>query len=225
MTLYIAQLGIFIWTLPKDSVLKKVAWGSVGGRYVIFFFTMKYRTMCPPVPHRPSLRPHVHRSPPALSNRCAFPPFSSITGFQNFLKDALTILDAHAKRTGNSPTTGLPSAFFLFALLAMLTSFSGLICLSACMKRHDAAYSSAMFVVSFVISASCMSIVHYHTIEHLDGFVNYVMYPLGLSTLFLGAYMLVRPMPMIGGPISDGDGGLHSSESSYPNSSKACFDE
>jgi hypothetical protein len=94
------------------------------------------------------------------------------------------------------------------------------------MKRYDATYSSAMFVVSFVISASCMSTIHYHTVEHLDGFVNYLMYPLGLMTLFLGAYMLVKPMPIIGGPISDDYGGHNSvDESSYPNSIKTCFDE
>ena len=121
---------------------------------------------------------------------------------------------------------GLPSAFYLFALLAMLTSFSGLLCLSACMKRYDATYSSAMFVVSFVISASCMSTIHYHTVEHLDGFVNYIMYPLGLMTLFLGAHILVQPIPIIGGSIPDGDGENHPyEESSYPNSNATCFDE
>jgi hypothetical protein len=36
-----------------------------------------------------------------------------------------------------------------------------LLCLSSCMKRYDATYSAAMFVVSFVISASLMSAVHY----------------------------------------------------------------
>jgi hypothetical protein len=160
MTLYLVLIGIFIWISQKESLLKKIAWGSVGG---------------------------------------------SITGFQNFLKDALTIFDAHSKQSGNS-LSGLPTAFFLFVLLAMLTSFSGLMCLSACMKRYDATYSSSMFVVSFVLSASCMSSLHYHTVEHLDGFINYVMYPLGLVTLFLGAYILIKPTSIIVSSLSDCDG-------------------
>eukprot|EP00578_Thalassiosira_sp_NH16_P028250 CAMPEP_0181095552 /NCGR_PEP_ID=MMETSP1071-20121207/10574_2 /TAXON_ID=35127 /ORGANISM="Thalassiosira sp., Strain NH16" /LENGTH=122 /DNA_ID= /DNA_START= /DNA_END= /DNA_ORIENTATION= len=88
----------------------------------------------------------------------------------------------------------------------MLTAFAGLLFLAACMKRYDATYSAAMFVVSFVVSASLMSSVHYHTFEHLDGIVNYLMYPLGLVTLFLGAFVLVRP-ETIGGCIGGGDGG------------------
>jgi hypothetical protein len=180
MTLYLIQLGIFIWYFPKESLLKKIAWGSVGG---------------------------------------------SITGFQNFLKDALTIFDAHSKQSGNS-LSALPSAFYLFVILAMLTSFSGLMCLSACMKRYDATYSSSMFVVSFVLAASCMSSIHYHTVEHLDGFINYIMYPLGLATLFLGAYILVKPTSIIVGSLSDGDG-THQlfEEPPCPNSNATCFDE
>ncbi len=61
------------------------------------------------------------------------------------------------------------------------------------MKRYDATYSAAMFVVSFVISASLMSTVHYHTFEHLNGITNYIMYPLGLTMLLLGAFVLVKP--------------------------------
>ena len=61
------------------------------------------------------------------------------------------------------------------------------------MKRYDATYSAAMFVVSFVVSASLMSGVHYHTFEHLSGDINLFMYPVGLSTLFLGAFILVKP--------------------------------
>ncbi len=71
-----------------------------------------------------------------------------------------------------------------------------------------------------------MSTIHYHTVEHLDGFANSLMYPSGLMTLFLGAYMLVKPMPIIGGPLSDDDGGNNLfDKSSYPNSSKTYFDE
>jgi hypothetical protein len=106
----------------------------------------------------------------------------TITGFQNFLKDALTI----------SKTKPLPPAFFVFALLAMLTAFVGLLFLAACMKRYDATYSASMFVVSFIMSATLMSAVHYHTFQDLDGVRDYILYPLGLVILLAGASMLVR---------------------------------
>merc|ERR1719401_423702 len=144
MTLYLTQLGIFIWVCPETSLLKKVAWGCIGG---------------------------------------------SFTGFQNFLKDSLTIISAEKK----SPTTGPPAVLFLFIALGILTAFVGLLFLAACMKRYDATYSASMFVVSFVLSASLMSLVHYHTLEHLDTVVNYVLYPVGLMTVFLGAFILVKP--------------------------------
>lgn len=140
------------------------------------------------------------------------------------------MFDVHSKQSGNSQSghenDNLPPAFFLFVLLAMLTSFSGLLCLSACMKRYDATYSSAMFVVSFVMSASCMSSIHYHTVEHLDGVVNYVMYPLGLATLFLGAFILAKPTSITDIYISDDDGEHHScEESSNTDLNGTCFDE
>mmetsp|Transcript_39995 Transcript_39995/g.73211 ORF Transcript_39995/g.73211 Transcript_39995/m.73211 type:complete len:449 (+) Transcript_39995:225-1571(+) len=167
MTLYLVQLGIFIWVCPETSLLRKVAWGSIGG---------------------------------------------SITGFQNFLKDALTIYAATIKSqnslsSGSASPTGLPATLFLFMALAMLTAFVGLLCLAACMKRYDVTYSAAMFVVSFVISASLMSSVHYHTFDHLEGVSNYVMYPLGLMTLILGAFILVKPKAGAGGFLSEANGG------------------
>ena len=111
-----------------------------------------------------------------------------ITGFQNFLKDSLTIANA-TRRTGGT----LPGIFYLLVIMAMATAFVGLLCLAACMRRYDATYSSSMFVVSFVISASVMSWVHYDTLEHLNGAINLLMYPVGLATLFSGAFILVRP--------------------------------
>ena len=163
MILYLLQLSIFIWIFPKNSLLKKVAWGSIGG---------------------------------------------TITGFQNFLKDALTIyqLANNSSKNNNSISNygigsddSLPSTFFLFVVLAMATSFIGLLCLASCMKRYDATYSAAMFVTSFVLSASIMSCVHYHTFEHLDGNINYFMYPIGLLTLFMGAFILVKPSAVTNG--------------------------
>lgn len=108
----------------------------------------------------------------------------SITGLQNFLKDSLTIVKA---REGSFPWY-LP----VMVLLAILTSFCGLLLLTACMKRYDATYSSAMFVGSFVISASIMSAVHYNTFSNLEAIWNYVLYPLGLVILMTGVYILVH---------------------------------
>mmetsp|Transcript_16219 Transcript_16219/g.44948 ORF Transcript_16219/g.44948 Transcript_16219/m.44948 type:complete len:508 (-) Transcript_16219:127-1650(-) len=112
----------------------------------------------------------------------------AITGFQNFLKDALTIL--HLKTSGQIDT--LPWFFALFLLLAVATAFGGLLLLNQCMKRYDATFSAAMFVGSFVVSASIMSSIHYHTIRGLDGIINYVMYPTGLLVLMVGVLILVR---------------------------------
>jgi hypothetical protein len=107
----------------------------------------------------------------------------SITGLQNFLKDSLTVVKA---REGSFPWY-LP----VMVLLAVLTSFVGLLLLTACMKRYDATYSSAMFVGSFVISASIMSAAHYKTFANLETVWNCVLYPLGLVVLMAGVYILV----------------------------------
>lgn len=107
----------------------------------------------------------------------------SITGLQNFLKDSLTILKAR---------NGFPWYLPVMVLLAIVTAFVGLILLTACMKRYDATYSSAMFVGSFVISASLMSAVHYKTFDNLDGIYDYILYPLGLLILMGGIFILVH---------------------------------
>jgi hypothetical protein len=59
------------------------------------------------------------------------------------------------------------------------------------MKRYDATFSSAMFVGSFVISASIMSAVHYDTFQNLESLWNWIMYLLGLMILMAGVKMLV----------------------------------
>ncbi len=139
----ITMLHLIIKHFPKTSLLKKMAWGSVGG---------------------------------------------SITGFQNYLKDSLTIFKA-TRRDGGP----LPALFYLLFALAIITGFVGLLCLSACMKRYDATYASAMFVVSFVITASTMSAVHYHTFADIGAERAIVMYLIGLGVLIYGATILVRP--------------------------------
>ncbi len=60
------------------------------------------------------------------------------------------------------------------------------------MKFYDATFSSAMFVGSFIITASIMADIHYHTFANLFGIVNYVMYPFGLLVLMVGLWLLVQ---------------------------------
>lgn len=110
----------------------------------------------------------------------------SITGFQNFLKDTLTLVKVRA------PEESLPWYTSLLAILAIVTAFTGLLFLTACMKRYDATYSAAMFVGSFVVNASIMSAVHYSTFAHLRGIVNWIFYPGGLLVLMGGVWMLVK---------------------------------
>ena len=112
----------------------------------------------------------------------------SLTGFQNFLKDSLTILKCGI-REDNVPW-GL---LICLSCLAALTSFTGLLLLTSYMKRYDATYSAAMFVGSFVVSASIMSAVHYDTFYHLND--NCVFYPTGLFILMTGVHMLITENP------------------------------
>ncbi|KAL7579452.1 hypothetical protein ACA910_014113 [Epithemia clementina (nom. ined.)] len=113
----------------------------------------------------------------------------SVTGLQNFLKDSLTILKAVRDDQTNS---SLPWYSPIMVALAAGSAFGGLLCLTGCMKRYDATYSSAMFVGSFVVSASIMSAVHYATFDHLDSIWNWIFYPLGLIILMAGVWMLVN---------------------------------
>jgi hypothetical protein len=107
----------------------------------------------------------------------------SLTGYQNFLKDSLTLLKAKES---------VPVEL-LFGLVvgAIMTSFCGLLLLTACMKRYDATYSSTMFVGSFVIAASIMSAVHYDTFHHLSS-RDLFLYPTGLVILMSGVFLLIR---------------------------------
>jgi hypothetical protein len=110
----------------------------------------------------------------------------SVTGLQNFLKDALTI--------ANDPSidSGTTWYLYLFVTFAIITALAGLLLLTACMKRYDATYSAAMFVGAFVVCASVMSAVHYHTFENLNTPLNYTMYPTGLVILLLGVLVLIQ---------------------------------
>jgi drug/metabolite transporter (DMT)-like permease len=111
----------------------------------------------------------------------------SITGLaQNFIKDSLVVVKA------SSSLWHTPWYVPLFVAMGILSSFGGLLLLTATMKRYDATYSAAMFVGSFVVSTSIMSAVHYHTFEHLADLVDYIMYPMGLVVLMIGVSILVQ---------------------------------
>lgn len=109
----------------------------------------------------------------------------SLTGMSNFLKDSLTIL----KR---SDFPALPWLFYFFFGMAITTALGGLQLLTMCMKRYDVTYSSAMFIGSFVVSASIMSVAHYRTFANLSDSIDFLMYPLGLLMMIAGVWILVQ---------------------------------
>jgi len=116
----------------------------------------------------------------------------SITGLQNFLKDWLTTIKILSDPS-SSISLGLNSTTMLLLIMAtcaIASSLSGLLLLTACMKRYDATYSSSMFVGSFVISASIMAAVRYHTFSNLETVWNWIFYLLGLSVLLGGIAIL-----------------------------------
>jgi hypothetical protein len=117
----------------------------------------------------------------------------SITGLQNFLKDALTVLKATSSTAPHiGPIPVPPLLFFVLFAGAILAAFSGLCVLTLCMKRYDVTYSASMFVGSFVVSASIMSAVHYNTFSHLHSLQDFVLYPAGLVFLIIGVVMLAQ---------------------------------
>lgn len=115
----------------------------------------------------------------------------SVTGFQNFLKDALTVLKASSATSNKALGIPIPPMlFFVLMTGAISAAVGGLLILVQCMKRYDATYSSAMFVGSFVVSASIMSALHYDTFSNLHGLLQYALYPVGLVLLIIGIVLL-----------------------------------
>ena len=138
-------------------------------------------------------QPMVQRAHPNLVRFAWGAAGGSITGLQNFVKDALTLLRIYtngAANTAEDTILSLPFLFFVFAFGAIASSLSGLLLLTECMKRYDATYSSSMFVGSFVLSASFMAAARYHTFQNLDTLWNYIFYPVGLILLLIGIYIL-----------------------------------
>lgn len=125
---------------------------------------------------------------PLIRRFCWGSAGGTLSGFQNFLKDSLTILKAANNKEFNDT---IPVGLFVgLIVLAVFAAFGGLLILTACMKRYNATYSAAMFVGSFVISASIMSAIHYDTLSHLDDATNMIMYPTGLAILMGGVVLL-----------------------------------
>lgn len=117
----------------------------------------------------------------------------SLTGFQNFLKDSLTLVKA-VRNEELEESSAIPWALLIVLIsMAVVTAFGGLLLLTACMKRYDATYSAAMFVGSFVVTASVMSAIHYDTFQHLTHIHQLLLYPGGLIVLMVGVYMLLFP--------------------------------
>lgn len=118
----------------------------------------------------------------------------AITGPQSFLKDALIVVKAVASSTTTTTTVVAVSSWLwlliLLIVLAIITSFTGLLLLTACMKRFDATYSAAAFVGSFVVSASINAACHFHTFSSLPSTWNDVLYPMGIVILIFGVFLL-----------------------------------
>merc|ERR1719491_33581 len=108
------------------------------------------------------------------------------------MKDSLTIMKAVK---ADDDMSSYPWYLYIMIFSGCATAFGGLFCLTACMKRNDATFSSAAFVGSFVISASIMSAVHYDTFQNLLGIWNWILYPVGLGVLMLGVIILVKGTP------------------------------
>jgi len=113
---------------------------------------------------------------------------ASVTGIQPFIKDALAVVSG--LQQDNVPLEQYPSGLFVLLLLAGALPLIGLVLLMQCMRRFDASYSGSMFVGSMIASVSIVSAVRYHTFEHLDGFLDAVLYVLGLCILTSGCVAL-----------------------------------
>jgi hypothetical protein len=50
---------------------------------------------------------------------------------------------------------------------------------------------SSSFFSAYVVCASIMRAAHYHTFEHLETVINYVMYPCGLLIVMTAVWIVV----------------------------------
>jgi len=107
-----------------------------------------------------------------------------ITGFWNFIKDAITIVQM------TDAWGSLPWCFFGLLATALATAGAGMMIMSECMKRYDATYTSGTYAGGLTLAASVVSAMHYHTFSHLGG-VSRVLYPVGLCILMMGVGLLM----------------------------------
>jgi hypothetical protein len=131
----------------------------------------------------------MNQGSPALKRFAWGVAGGSVTGLQNFLKDSLIVLKATRQQHGSHH---IPWWFYLLVVMAIISAFTGLCLLTACMKRFDVTFSSAMFVGSFIVSTSIMSVTHYGTFENLQTVWSDVMYPVGLVVLMIGVVLLAH---------------------------------
>jgi len=109
------------------------------------------------------------------------------TGFQNFVKDAITIFQLTPIVDWVRPWR-LPWILYVLLLSAGVTAGGGLAILAACMKRYDVTYASGTFAGSLTLCATIMSALHYHTFDHLT---NAVLYVMGVGILIAGVGLLM----------------------------------
>lgn len=121
----------------------------------------------------------------------------TLSGMQNFLKDALIVLKLIKFQQSQSKEVFYRCFLLLLVLGAISFAVSGLVILVTCMKRYDATYSASTYVGSFVLTGSIMSAIHYHTFANLESTLDLIMYPCGLFVLMIGI-ALIATMPVIG---------------------------
>ena len=125
----------------------------------------------------------VHSSPPCWTRFAWGVSGGCVTGFLCFIKDAIAL----SSGLNGDP---LPYDLLLLWFCAAIFPLIGLILLMMCIKRYDVTYSSSMFVVGLVCTASLMAAVHYHTFDHLTSRLSFSMYFVGILVLIVGAILL-----------------------------------
>lgn len=109
-------------------------------------------------------------------------------GTSNFIKDAMAL--------GSSQViTDFITYYMLLSgllLAAAVLSISSLILSLECMKRYEASFSCASYTGAMMFSVSIMSAVHYNTFSHLEGWLNFAFYILGLVVTMSGCLTLAQ---------------------------------
>jgi hypothetical protein len=124
----------------------------------------------------------IQRGSPMVSKLAFGASGGTISGMLLYVKDATSMVQ----------TEGFANVeIWILISLASFVAISGLILLTACMKRYDATYTASMFICSFVFSASIMSIIRFDTIANIESNWSLAFYCLGLLILLMGIVILV----------------------------------